>query len=415
MSGNIPSASVLLLALLALPRIALSMAWAGPEPTPAHDLRQRALLHGRTPLPTSAPRLTRALLKRQQEPNICGYESGRSLHLARRAAHGSELDVGWLPGGALERDRVEEELARVILDYVLGGPNVLFLDHLGGMGSAWLLPRFRPRGLRLGDVDDRVIKCTGMASYCQTFRYLGVSVLDYGCDRSSSSSRTRLVDITYSGQTLASTNFRMATPTASSTRSTRITTTRRSNVGAIVGGVVGGLFALAIIVTAVLLFLFCSRRHRRRNQAAAAAAAVAAPAAGTQYPPGPGPAGYGPVSQDVQPPMQQQAPPQTYYAPVPGKDDPPYGGVQPSTTPLPPYHRDSYMSAPGTSNGTSPPPPPPPDVHQLHGQSVSPPPPPPPQVPGLPPMAAPQPTAYNPMPAPNPGPVYEAPGENYHR
>ena len=91
---------------------------------------------------------------------------------------------------------------------------------------------------------------------------------------------------------------------------------RKSSVpiGAIVGGVLGGLLVLLLVIGGVLFYLFYLRR--RRNQAASA---------GQRAPQGSAPhpvsnAGYEPVQQHV-PPVVQSPPPQ-YYAPVPEKVNP---------------------------------------------------------------------------------------------
>ena len=203
--------------------------------------------------------------------------------------------------------------------------------------------------------------------------------------------------MTYTGQNVISPDIRGAPITKIPSQPATTPPRPDSHVGAIVGGVLGGLGVLALIIVAVLFCLYRERRRKRQESQAAAEQNVA----GTQHPPGPGPSGYGPVAQG---PMQQAPPQPQYYEPSKVSQGDPNAMAG---TPLPAYHQGSYTPLPTSDNTV---PLPSPDVHQLDGQSV-----------GLPPTAvSPPPPSVNSeahLSGVQPGrePIYEAPGSETRR
>ena len=205
------------------------------------------------------------------------------------------------------------------------------------------------------------------------------------------------MQLTYLGQTASTPDIIWLNNITGSENRTVSVPNSRSPIGAIVGGVVGGLLVLAIIILAVLFCLYRERRRKRQESQAVAEQTVA----GTQYLPGPGPSGYGPVAQE---PMQQ-APPQPQYHPQSkvSHGDP----VAIAGTPLPAYHRGSYMPL-SPSDSTVPLPSP--DIYQLDGRSAS-----------VPPTAISQTLSSANSEAhlsgvqPTVGPIYEVPGNEARR
>ncbi|OJD40547.1 uncharacterized protein BKCO1_1000350 [Diplodia corticola] len=216
-------------------------------------------------------------------------------------------------------------------------------------------------------LDQAVAKCTdSSAPYCVDWKYdyITTTLAGYGCDVSAF---TGTVEYTYSGQNtfdissylssipefsfptifvtqtqVVSAGLSSGTSTSSSSSSgsgdNDDNNSKKVSIGAIVGGVVGGLGALAILGGVVICLLF-KRRRDKRNAAAAAAFQPAQP------PPPPQP--------------QPQQPPMPYGAPPPGGPGPNDYKPPAAMAGVP------QMQQPGnTASFYAPPPPPPPQQQQ---------------------------------------------------
>ncbi|KAI9787051.1 MAG: hypothetical protein M1816_007722 [Peltula sp. TS41687] len=305
--------------VLAQARIAVGLAWRGPEPTPSDLADEKAHL-GFTPRPTNGPSLFNdargdlKLLRRSLGENICGYESAAA-------------------SGALtcSPDRT---------------CYFFTVTNIWGMAGCCAGSDFLNCGWALDCVDSRAYsasscdsscrsdpftrKCTNAASpYCQTFKYPDVGVMDYDCGTDSASTY-RTMRTSYAGQVGLSYNFNFASLTlsdyhgssrtgissATPARATTSASGRKSSapVAAIVGAVIGGLLVLSLAIGGVLFYLLCMKRRRNQPASLTQGASHGGPphqVSGT---------GYEPVQQYA-PPTVQSPPPQ-YYAPVPEKVNP---------------------------------------------------------------------------------------------
>lgn len=202
--------------------------------------------------------------------------------------------------------------------------------------------------------NEAIAKCTeASAPYCVDWQYdyITTTLKAYGCDVSDF---TGSVELTYSGQDIFDissyltsipefsfpTVFVTQTQTLSaglagttdsssssfsSSHNTNSDSHKKTPLGAIIGGVVGGLAVIAL-VGAGLLFLLFKRRRDKRNAAAAAAFTPAHPQQQGPPPPQP-PMPYGapaykppPMGVPPPPPMQQPGNTASFYAPPPQGD-----------------------------------------------------------------------------------------------
>ncbi|KAI9824934.1 MAG: hypothetical protein M1832_001539 [Thelocarpon impressellum] len=315
----------------ALASLCRAMAWDAPAPTDASKTSEDAA-QGFTPKPTDGPNLrdvTLELAKREVVPdNFCGFVSGLSKY-PLSCSYGrtcyfyqfpSSLSTWGMAGCCTSTDAVNCGWA---VDCINSA------DYYQSCGSSCRRNSF-------------TLKCTNSARpYCQYFRYNDPYVLDYGCG-SVTQSTWQTVSTTYIGQTQSANSLYFAsevlsdesltrtfaptykpTKEATDTESTgtgtrtgiRATTTptftetgkKSVPVGAIAGGVVGGLFLIAAVVAGGILLCLRRRRQNRPSASGVPITATGAPLQpGTQYPPGQGPGGYQPVQNG--PPMQQQVP-----------------------------------------------------------------------------------------------------------
>ncbi|KAL2179157.1 uncharacterized protein P884DRAFT_298284 [Thermothelomyces heterothallicus CBS 202.75] len=186
----------------------------------------------------------------------------------------------------------------------------------------------------------------------------------------SSSSTSESSTTTFSDTSSTSTSSDSSTSTSSSSSSTTPPVPpnpdRGTPVGAIVGGVVGGLGAIALIILVVWALL--RQRNKQKNAAAAA---------GVIHPPPAPPAGGGPPHHD---PHMSQMPPQAYY----GAGGAAAGGFDPRAsiaqsnggTTSAQYGPSAYdqKTATGSSPPGSPPPPSSFGNYDAHHSTPSPPP-----------------------------------------
>ncbi|KAI5462221.1 hypothetical protein BGZ63DRAFT_423508 [Mariannaea sp. PMI_226] len=238
-------------------------------------------------------------------------------------------------------------------------------------------------------VDAQTLKCTGTtAPYCNTISFAD-GVTDYWCNNLAIS-KAQLISTTYSGgdqrkyTANATATTESTTSSEGSSSQTQSTVTvhgssassssdsdndsdnnnnnnnndhKKSNVGPIVGGVVGGIGGLALIAGAVWFFL----RSKKKKEAAAAAAATTTTTPPAYQPPpmqqqpGTGPGGYNPVPQgqtgyyDPKNPYPQQAQYNTpvvagYYpgSPDTNQHDPRLSAV--NTSPAPTYNQQGFQN-----------------------------------------------------------------------
>lgn len=226
--------------------------------------------------------------------------------------------------------------------------------------------------------NEAIAKCTeASAPYCVDWQYdyITTTLKAYGCDVSDF---TGSVELTYSGQDIFDissyltsipefsfpTVFVTQTQTLSaglagttdsssssfsSSHNTNSDSHKKTPLGAIIGGVVGGLAVIAL-VGAGLLFLLFKRRRDKRNAAAAAAFTPAHPQQQGPPPPQQPPMPYGapaykppPMGVPPPPPMQQPGNTASFYAP------PPPGDVKHE------YVQQNVASVPSTPGPYSPP------------------------------------------------------------
>lgn len=226
--------------------------------------------------------------------------------------------------------------------------------------------------------NEAIAKCTeASAPYCVDWQYdyITTTLKAYGCDVSDF---TGSVELTYSGQDIFDissyltsipefsfpTVFVTQTQTLSaglagttdsssssfsSSHNTNSDSHKKTPLGAIIGGVVGGLAVIAL-VGAGLLFLLFKRRRDKRNTAAAAAFTPAHPQQQGPPPPQQPPMPYGapaykppPMGVPPPPPMQQPGNTASFYAP------PPPGDVKHE------YVQQNVASVPSTPGPYSPP------------------------------------------------------------
>ncbi|KAF2753609.1 hypothetical protein EJ05DRAFT_165831 [Pseudovirgaria hyperparasitica] len=345
-----------------VPALTQAAAFPGPLPT---QYRVQKIQAGWNPKPTQAPSLELFMQRRDIgiDPNTCGWVDGQS-------------------DGAVQCPA--------------GNTCMLYTpDNIVGMAGCCSGGNLQNCGWNTGCVDQEnystacndpscfnnpfIVLCTdSSAPFCVSWTYPGDQIQDHGCGTDAASTWqtvekdistdgiTTSLDLTYVPEESVtgwraeeqSTLYPTVTAGQSSQRSSRSSSTnalitggssnpnfdysdRRSRVlsiGAIVGIVIGGISALAVIIGAII-FVFWDRRRKRRNAAAA------------QYNPtqsgfnnGTDSTSYMP--QGPPPPMQQygQSPPvvQEYY----GQDNKSYPQASPQPQYAQPYPSPSVSPHP---------------------------------------------------------------------
>ncbi|KAI9670482.1 MAG: hypothetical protein M1817_004349 [Caeruleum heppii] len=300
--------------------------------------------YGRSPLPTRAPSVAQFELKKQKRShlpvNYCGWLSGSSgtspplnSRLAKpltsrnpdtpyRCGQGSTC---WLLYPT-STDAYSEGMAGCCTDG----------DYSNCSYRRTCIERDEMTRYcgSLCSSDTLTLKCTDESyPYCEYFTFYGLDAVDFEC-ASTSASSWRTIETTFSGQgqetfvlpsvTLTRTQTRTVTDTSTKTPTTSRTSLPtdsapasndlppipaffpRDNsppIGAIIGGVLGGLVIIGIVAVVILLIYLRNRRKRRAEKAAAAGQGLNA--AEPQYASTAGPNGYAPVHQHMSPPMHQ--------------------------------------------------------------------------------------------------------------
>lgn len=333
--------------MLSLAALAGAVEWDGPKPTPVNQFALSEF--GFSPKPTEPPRIRgrmagHELFARDEPAVLCGYVSGISSQpvtcpdFRRTCFFNTNVKA---VGCCSHSSDPPESCAQ----YTSCIDSTAITSCTGSCSNNLL-----------------VTTCSDSASpYCQTYQWTS-GYRNLGCGVSYFSQN---VEFTYSGQPItfgSSTNtpiifITSATVTApSSTISasgaaaasegsnagTVTSNKSSSNVGAIAGGVVGGLAAL--VALALGIFYLMRRKRNDRASASAAAAAAAAAAGGTAYKPTPS-----------APPMQQQygnydpnMPPQAPFSPAPqyNPHQPVYYDPSTGAAPLPMKAEYSQNAAP---------------------------------------------------------------------
>ncbi|KAI9794131.1 MAG: hypothetical protein M1833_000443 [Piccolia ochrophora] len=358
-----------------------AMAYQGPAPTD-RAIDKEALFMGWSPRPTHAPGLKAELVKRAQEPSgvlvgpdsTCAYLEGSA-----GAAFGctdptaSSCVYFTLPAGstgAVGCCGDNQERCTVNMDCV---------------NSAQFSSGLCDNVCRQ---DAYTLKCTNAASpYCNGVSWASPNVVDYYCDTVSVTGFQRAFT-TYHGEdddrslsflsfTLSSTPTRSATSKIAPIESTRTTTSvpttssaapsgKSTPVGAIVGGVVGGLAVLALIAAGVVFLLFRNKKRRNNNGAGVHGTPHydnSQPPMGAQqhYPP--------PEQQQYQYNPQHQSMVSSYGSPVQDDKQPSFvspPGSPPPQQPTPASELHAPMPTyPQPQQQQQYPAAPPPNVHQL--------------------------------------------------
>ncbi|KAI9836908.1 MAG: hypothetical protein M1838_004956 [Thelocarpon superellum] len=331
--------SSIILAGSVLLGVCVAISWP-PEPTNADAVKLTAH-QGFTPRPTNGPSLNKVSL-----------ELAKNKH--KRDVVGTNV-CGFVDGDSSEA--ISCSIDRTCLFYHF--PASLSLYGMAGccqgtntIDCGWAVDCVNSADYDAScdldcQTDTLTRKCTDADEpYCSSYKYPESDVLDYGCGALPSSGYQEVL-LTYSGENSPSNSINVlsdlfsTTPTDSSrpTLPTRTSSSSQTNsplpspqtgssvpVGAIAGGVVGGLLLIGGIIAVALFLCLRSRRAARRGRAGPGGPAVG-PQAGTQYAPGQAPGGYYPVQQQA-PPMQQQGPPQP---PPPGPSQGPMSPMSPMT------------------------------------------------------------------------------------
>ncbi|KAI9889787.1 MAG: hypothetical protein M1814_004989 [Vezdaea aestivalis] len=340
-----------------------AIAFPGPKPTEAAILKLG--LASPNPQVTSAPEVSKALLRpRAAGDNTCGFESG-------------------LPDGEYTCNNV----ARTCYFFTTAGVGARGCcsgDDLVNCG--WLVDCIglydtaSPRA-----TDSFTLQCTNSnRPYCQSFTFPGNGVKDYGCGSVLDSTyRTILttsigqvksassVAIVTSKNVIKSKTIAIADPVSesgSSSSSSSSTSTSgpgptstlssseeksKAPVGAIVGGVVGGLAFLGFLA-AIVIFLLMRQKKKRAASDPTAAAASTPLAGGPASPAG----AYSPQSNEKD---YAQTQTNSYYGgnagmqqqqyPQDGLLSPQLGYDQRSVSPAPGYSSDGFVSPQSTGQG----------------------------------------------------------------
>ncbi|KAF2271608.1 uncharacterized protein EI97DRAFT_462658 [Westerdykella ornata] len=383
---------------------AAAFPWAGPDPTlviPEPD--------NWTPAPTEGPRMGAMELVRRADDSTCGYISGVETDSLTCNDPGYICATNTFYGVHGCCDPAAISTCSLYTSCV----------NSANMASC--------TGACLSD--DMIAKCTkSSAAFCYEWRYVYASTVmtEHGCastswtisawrthsnqasrdisdapnavtdptgDSSSVQRLTGLPTISRSSPTTSSAPTSSSSTTSTST-STPSDTGSKTNVGAIAGGVVGGVVVLAALAFGLV---FLVMRNRKKS-----AASTSTPAAGT--PGAPGFAGPAPGVAEYKPQPGGPAGPSPYGSPLPGYAAAP---VPPSGGYYGPASEEGKWAHMGNAGAGAPPPPgspaPPEGIVEAGGNAVQ-----MPQGGYVPPPGSPGPQQVG-MQRPPQGNVYEAP------